>query len=88
MGLVYVPEAVLSAPISAGDLVPVLADWAPMGEGFHIYYSSRRPVPTALRLLADLVRELRPLGNDWAYCSPSAVEFEILKADIGRPTFN
>jgi DNA-binding transcriptional LysR family regulator len=39
-----------------------LDDWAPLGPGFHIYYSSRRQVPAALRLFIDLVRELRPLG--------------------------
>jgi len=40
----------------------VLDDWAPVGGGYHIYYSSRRQVPSALRLLIDLVRELRPVG--------------------------
>ncbi len=32
-----------------------------MGPGFHVYYSSRRQL-TGLRLLIDLIRELRPLG--------------------------
>ena len=33
-----------------------------MGEAFHIYYSSRRQVPSSLRLLIDLIREIRPMG--------------------------
>jgi hypothetical protein len=34
-----------------------------MGSGFHIYYSGRRQLPTGLRLLIDLIREIRPLGQ-------------------------
>lgn len=48
--------------VTDGRLRLVLPDWASMGDGFHIYYSSRRQVPTGLRLLMDLVRELQPLG--------------------------
>lgn len=60
-GLAYVPEP-CAAPLVARDaLRVVLADWAPMGPGFHVYYSGRRQLPTGLRLLIDLIRELRPL---------------------------
>jgi len=48
--------------VADGQLRLVLPDWASMGDGFHIYYSSRRQMPTGLRLLIDLVRGLRPMG--------------------------
>jgi DNA-binding transcriptional LysR family regulator len=61
-GLMYVAEPMVRQLLDDGVLRAVLADWAPVGPGFHIYYSSRRQVPAALRLFIDLVRELRPLG--------------------------
>lgn len=62
IGIVYGIEPILQPFFDSGALQPVLEDWAPMGPGFHIYYSGRRQVPTALRLLIDLIHELRPLG--------------------------
>jgi DNA-binding transcriptional LysR family regulator len=61
-GLMYAAEPMVRQAIADGVLRTVLDDWAPLGPGFHIYYSSRRQVPAALRLFIDLVRELRPLG--------------------------
>jgi DNA-binding transcriptional LysR family regulator len=61
-GLMYVAEPMVRRLLEEGVVRTVLDDWAPVGPGFHIYYSSRRQVPAALRLLIDLVRELRPLG--------------------------
>ena len=61
-GLAYLPEPTLAPFVDSGALRIVLADWAPLGPGFHIYYSGRRQLPTALRLLVELVREMRPLG--------------------------
>ena len=62
-GLAYLPEPCV-APLVARDAVRiVLPDWAPLGAGFHIYYSGRRQLPTGLRLLIDLVREIRPLES-------------------------
>lgn len=60
--LVYSPEPSLAADIAAGRLEITLEDWAPPGEGFYIYYSSRRLLPVGLRLLIELIREMRPLG--------------------------
>lgn len=62
VGVIYGAEPVLGPDLQSGALVRVLPDWSSMGEGFHIYYSGRRQVPTALRLLIDLIREIRPLG--------------------------
>ena len=60
--LAYLPEPAVTDQIGAGSLRPVLEDWAPMGPGFHVYYTSHRQVPTALRLLIEHIREMRPLG--------------------------
>lgn len=62
VALTYLPEPCVAPYVHCGDLRIVLEDWAPMGEGFAIYYPSRRQVPTGLRLLIDLIRELQPLG--------------------------
>jgi DNA-binding transcriptional LysR family regulator len=60
--LMYAPEPCVAAQIEIGALKVVLDEWASSGPGFHIYYSSRRQVPTGLRLLIELIREMRPLG--------------------------
>jgi DNA-binding transcriptional LysR family regulator len=62
VGIIYGAEPILKPFVDRGELEIVLEDWASMGSGYHIYYSSRRHVPTGLRLLIDLIRELRPLG--------------------------
>lgn len=62
VGLMYFPEPLISQHVEEGRLRVVLSDWAPLEPGFHIYYSSRRQMPTGLRLLIDLIREMQPLG--------------------------
>lgn len=61
-GLMYGSDAVFAPFVASGQLRLVLEDWATTGPGYHIYYSSRRQVPTGLRLLIDLIREVQPLG--------------------------
>jgi DNA-binding transcriptional LysR family regulator len=60
--LAYLPEPCVAPLVETGALRIVLRDWAPLGPGFHVYYSGRRQLPTGLRLLIDLIREMRPLG--------------------------
>ena len=60
--LIYAPEPLVAADVARGTLELVLNDWAPIDEGFHIYYSSRRQLPVGLRLLIELSREVRPIG--------------------------
>jgi DNA-binding transcriptional LysR family regulator len=62
VGRAYRPEPCVLPLVRQGALHVVLPEWASTGSGFHIYYSGRRQLPTGLRLLIDLVRELRPLG--------------------------
>jgi DNA-binding transcriptional LysR family regulator len=61
-GLFYVADPMVRQDLDQGVLRTVLDDWSPFGPGFHIYYSSRRQIPAALRLFIELVRELKPLG--------------------------
>ena len=61
-GLFYTPEPSVRALVEQGKLEYVLEDWRSMGPAFHMYYSSRRQVPAGLKLLIDLIRELKPLG--------------------------
>lgn len=61
VGIIYGAEPVLRPYLDRGSLKVVLSDWASMGSGFHAYYSGRRQVPTALRLLIDLICEIAPL---------------------------
>jgi DNA-binding transcriptional LysR family regulator len=60
--LAYLPEPSARPLVEQGMLRLVLSEWASMGPGFHIYYPGRRQLPTGLRLLIDLIRELQPLG--------------------------
>ncbi|WP_076072919.1 LysR family transcriptional regulator [Sphingomonas montana] len=61
-GLTYGIEPAFAHAVAQGTLRLVLEDWATTGPGFHLYYSSRHQVPTPLRLLIDLIRELRPFS--------------------------
>jgi DNA-binding transcriptional LysR family regulator len=61
-GLMYGPEPLLKPLIDIGEVQLVLQEWASPGPGFFIYYSSRRQLPTGLKLLIELIRELQPLG--------------------------
>jgi DNA-binding transcriptional LysR family regulator len=61
VALAYLPEPCVSAGLAAGELRTVLDDWSSVGPGFHIYYPGRRQLPTGLRLLIELIREMRPL---------------------------
>jgi len=61
-GLIYAAEPILAPYVARGELRFVLQDWSSSGSGYQIYYPSRRQVPTALKLLIALVREMKPLG--------------------------
>lgn len=60
--LMYLPEVCVAEGVARGELRLALEDWSSMGEGLYIYYPGRHQVPTGLRLLIELVHELRPLG--------------------------
>jgi DNA-binding transcriptional LysR family regulator len=56
LGLAYLPEDDVLAPIAAGRLVRVLADWCPLYPGYHLYYPSRRQPTSAFRLFVEALR--------------------------------
>jgi len=56
LGLAYLPEDQLRAPLASGELVRVLADWCPPFPGYHLYYPSRRQTTPAFSLLVDALR--------------------------------
>ena len=56
LGVVQLPEVLVTQFVAEGKLVPVLADWSPQWTDFVLFYSSRRHVPLKLRALVDFVR--------------------------------
>jgi len=61
-GLLYAPEPRVAPLVADGSVKLVLEEWASSGPGFFAYYTSRRQTPLGLRLLIDLIREIKPLG--------------------------
>ncbi|USI72575.1 LysR family transcriptional regulator [Sphingomonas morindae] len=61
-GLMYGIKSLCAPYLRSGALQLVLEPFATSGPGFHIYYPSRRQLPTALRLLIDLIRARQPAG--------------------------
>jgi DNA-binding transcriptional LysR family regulator len=55
-GLACVLDDLVRAPLAAGRLVQVLADWCPPFPGYHLYYPSRRQPTAAFALLVEALR--------------------------------
>jgi DNA-binding transcriptional LysR family regulator len=60
VGLAQVPEPVAVAPVKAGALKQVLADFAPQTPGVFLYYPDRRQVLPKLRAFIEHVKEQLP----------------------------
>ena len=56
IGIVQLPEALVSSLVADGKLTTVLADWSPQWTEFVLFYSSRRHLPVKLRVLVDFLR--------------------------------
>lgn len=63
VGLAQVPEPIAAEALAAGQLVQVLASYAPMAPGMFLYYPSRRQVMPKLRAFVDHVKRTREAGN-------------------------
>jgi DNA-binding transcriptional LysR family regulator len=59
IGLAYLPEDQVEAPIADGRLIRVLADWCAPFPGYHLYYPSRRQIAPAFALLVEALRYRR-----------------------------
>lgn len=64
IGIGYIVESYVAPELAAGRLVPLLEDWAPRHEGYHVFYPSRRQMPAALKAFIDFLRRagLEPRG--------------------------
>lgn len=56
MGLAFMPEDLVAAPLSEGRLMRVLEDWCPPFPGYHLYYPSRRHASPAFALIVNALR--------------------------------
>jgi len=62
LGIAFVALDLVRAEIADGRLVQIMADWTPPFPGMHLYYPSRRLLPSGVRAFIDLVRELEQAG--------------------------
>ena len=61
LGFAYLPEDMVQAALTKGQLVRVLADWCPLRPGYHLYYPSRRQPSPAFALVVEATRHrIRP----------------------------
>jgi DNA-binding transcriptional LysR family regulator len=56
VGLAQVPEPIAAEALATGDLVQVLAPYAPVAPGMFLYYPSRRQMMPKLRAFVDHVK--------------------------------
>ena len=56
VGLIFLPLDQVAGHLETGRLRPVLKDWWPEYEGYHLYYPSRRQPTPAFRLLLEALR--------------------------------
>jgi DNA-binding transcriptional LysR family regulator len=59
LGIAYTIESVADPFLRSGQLIRVLADWAPAFDGLLLFYPGHRQVPVALRALIDMLRSAR-----------------------------
>jgi DNA-binding transcriptional LysR family regulator len=57
MGVPYTGLGYAAREIKAGRLVPLLEDWRMGSATFFLYYSGRRPLPLALQVFIEFLRE-------------------------------
>jgi DNA-binding transcriptional LysR family regulator len=59
LGLAYISAWQVASDIRAGRLIQTLDEWTPSFPGLCLYYPGRRHVPSGLRALIELIRELK-----------------------------
>lgn len=63
IGLIFLPLDQVVGHIESGRFRPVLQDWWPSYEGYHLYYPSRRQPTPAFRLLLEALRWHGPVSG-------------------------
>ena len=58
VGICYMAESYMAPDLAAGRLVPLLQDWAPHYDGYHIFYPSRRQMPATLTAFIGFLRRM------------------------------
>lgn len=56
VGIGYMLEECMTAPIAEGRLEPVLKEWSRPYAGYHLFYPGRRQMPAKLKALIDFLR--------------------------------
>lgn len=56
IGLAYVPTDLVRSHVESGRLLPVLSDWCPTFQGYHLYYPSRRNPSPAFSAFVEAFR--------------------------------
>jgi DNA-binding transcriptional LysR family regulator len=66
LGIVFGPAFALAQSVAAGELVPILADFASGALDIHALYLSKRHMSKKLRLLIDFLAShfARPVGTN------------------------
>jgi DNA-binding transcriptional LysR family regulator len=59
LGVAYLPESLVTAPLAAGELVQILDEWSPMFSGYYLYYPSRRQHSPAFTIVVEALRHQR-----------------------------
>lgn len=59
LGIAYVPDLYAAPFIKKGELVAVLEDWCPIIPGLMLYFPANKRMPPGLRVLVDLIKEMR-----------------------------
>jgi DNA-binding transcriptional LysR family regulator len=58
LGIAYVPENLVAAPVGDGRLVRLLDDWSPLFPGYYLYFPTRRQNAPAFSLIVDALRHM------------------------------
>jgi DNA-binding transcriptional LysR family regulator len=59
LGIAYLPDDMVRAPLADKKLVRLLGDWCPPFPGYHLYYPSRKQPTPAFALLIEALRNRR-----------------------------
>ncbi len=88
VGLAILSDWFMKDDVAAGRLIPVLTEWMQPFPGLSLYYPANRHVPTALRLLIDLIHEVvtRETPRRREACEETFADAKEVTLRVGRPS--